>query len=233
MGEITILSEWYEKENFSKIYYSGLSGWVSSQFHKLLEHGISAPKNVLLEVGATHGQHFSYVTHSYRKYILSDLLVSPELEAFASHPNVTVMQIDVTNMIQIGNNEIDRLISTCLLHHLNDITPALSEIKRVLSNDGLADILVPNDPSLLWNLGRSLLTFPRAKINGWSWKQYWEYVHLDHLNSVKKIDRDVKDFCKLHSLTLTKRKFPFQFLPNFLTAYFRFTIQKTVTSITR
>jgi len=230
---MSILSEWYEKENFSKIYYAGLSGWVSKQFHKLLEHGRSAHTNVLLEVGATHGQHFSYVTHPYNKYILSDLIISPELDAFSTYPNVVVMQIDITNMSQIENNQIDRLISTCLLHHLNDITPALSEIERVLSNKGLADILVPNDPSLLWNLGRSLLTFPRAKFNGWSWKQYWEYVHLDHLNSVKEIDKGVRSFCELHSLTLTKKKFPFQLLPNFLTAYFRFTIQKTVTSISR
>ena len=220
------ISEWYEKDNFSKIYYSGFSGWVSKQFHKLLEHGRSAPTDVLLEVGATHGQHFSYVAHPYRKYILSDLIVSPELSAFASHPNVAVMQIDVTNMFQIRNNEIDRIISTCLLHHLNDTGPALTEIERVLSKGGIADILVPNDPSLLWNLGRSLLTFPRAKFSGWSWKQYWEFVRLDHLNSIKGIDRDVREFCKLHSLILIKRKFPFQFLPNFLTAYFRFTIQK-------
>jgi SAM-dependent methyltransferase len=227
---MSILSKWYEKDNFSKVYYSGFSGWVSKQFHELLEHERSAPTNVLLEVGATHGQHFSYVKHPYGRYILSDLIVSPELKAFISHPNVSVMQIDVTDMSQIKSDEIDRLISTCLLHHLNDITPALSEIGRVLSDGGIADILVPNDPSLLWNLGRSLLTFPRAKLNGWTWKQYWEYVHADHLNSIREIDKDVKNFCKLHSLTLTKKKFPFQFLPNFLTAYFRFTIEKTATS---
>jgi SAM-dependent methyltransferase len=220
------ISDWYEKDNFKNIYYSGFSGWVSKQFHKLLEQGRTTNTNVLLEVGATHGQHFSYVKHPYSKYILSDLSVSPELKAFTSLPKISVMEIDVNNMFQIRDCEIDRLISTCLLHHLLDINPALYEIKRVLAKNGIADILVPNDPSLLWNLGRSLLTFPRAKLNGWSWKQYWEFVKTDHLNSVKAINRDVMSFCDLNSLRLSKTKFPFQFFPNFLTAYFRFTIQK-------
>jgi SAM-dependent methyltransferase len=224
---MSILSDWYDEENFAKIYYGGVSGWVSKQFHKLIEHGRFSHVNVLLEVGATHGQHFPYVKHSYNKYILSDLIISPELMKYSSNPRVSIMQIDITNMFQIKDHEVDRLISTCLLHHLEDIHPALAEIERILRIDGVADLLVPNDPSLLWNLGRTLLTFPRAKMRGWSWKQYWEYVHTDHVSDIQTINRDIANYCKLNSLEVSKRKFPLQIFPNFLTAYFRITLQKT------
>jgi SAM-dependent methyltransferase len=223
---MSILSDWYDKENFAKIYYGGLSGWVSKQFHMLIEHGRTSDINVLLEVGATHGQHFSYVKHSYNKYILSDLNISDELMAFSSNPKIVIMQIDVTNMSQIKDHEVERLISTCLLHHLEDVNPALAEIERILAVGGVADILVPNDPSLLWNTGRTLLTFPRAKMRGWSWKQYWEYVHTDHVNDIKTIYHDIASYCRLNSLKVSRRKFPLQFFPNFLTAYFRITLTK-------
>lgn len=221
------LGDWYEHENYERIYYSGVSGWVSREFHKLIERDRTEEYKIVLEVGSTHGQHLGFVKHKFEEYLLTDIVISPELQRLDNLPKVKVLQMDVTNMDKINSGSVDRLISTCLLHHLQDPELALMEIKRVLNSNGVADILVPNDPSLLWNTGRTLLTFPRARLQGWRWRDYWHFVRIDHINHIKNIKRLILLHSEIHALNLKVEKFPFNWLPSSLTAYYRFTLSKT------
>lgn len=186
---MTLVPEWYEANFFSKIYYSGLVGTILSKMHRFLEQERVNHYSITLEVGATHGQHLPFVTHTYDKYILSDLVISDELNKISSlNSKTSILEADVRNLQGIASGSCDRILMTCLLHHVRDTSSVLEELLRcVKPKSGIIDILLPREPSLLWNLGRVLFVFPRVILGGKSWREYWAYVKLEHVTTHKKI----------------------------------------------
>jgi len=186
---MTFVPEWYEANFFSNIYYSGPAGYYLRKMHIFLEHERFGHYSLTLEVGATHGQHLPFVSHSYDHYILSDLVISDELKKCASSNNKTsLLAADVRDLKGINSGTCDRILMTCLLHHVQETSSVIEELLRcVKPRSGIIDILLPREPSFLWNLGRVLLVFPRVKLMGKSWKDYWKYVKLEHITTHKKI----------------------------------------------
>ena len=186
---MTQVPEWYEAKFFSKIYYSGLPGHFLRKMHTFLERERSGHYSLTLEVGATHGQHLPFIGHTFDNYILSDLVISDQLQkASVSNSKTTLLKADVRALYEIASGTCDRILMTCLLHHVQDTSSVIDELLRcVKPNSGIIDILLPREPSILWNLGRVLLVFPKARLGGKSWADYWKYVSLEHVTTHKKI----------------------------------------------
>jgi len=196
---MTLVPEWYEANFFSKIYYSGIAGFYLRKMHAFLEQERHGHYSLTLEVGATHGQHLSFVSHTYDNYILSDLVISAELEkCSSSNSKTSLLEADVRDLKGIKSGTCDRILMTCLLHHVRDTSSVLEELLRCVKPvSGVIDILLPREPSILWNLGRVLLVFPRVRLSGKSWSQYWKYVKLEHVTTHKRI---VEVICEKASL---------------------------------
>ena len=229
-GDLMVIDQsWYKPNFFKKIYYSGISKFIIGGSHKFLEKDRFGEFPVTLELGATHGQHLEYVKHSYDKYILSDLVLNDELMKKAKiNDKVQVMCLDVTNIRNISTDTVDRVVLTCLLHHIEKVHLGLQEIIRVLKpSKGIADILLPNEPSFIWNLGRVLIIIPKVILSGRTWKEYWHYVELEHVNNITNILISINEIKTKKNLKVKIQKFPFSFAPMFLTAFVRVTIQKT------
>lgn len=220
--------DWYDPKFFRKIYYSSFSKIVAVIFHRFLEKNRSGFYPITLELAATHGQHLDFVTHGYRTYILSDFVLHDTLVAKSKEKdNVSVMKLDVRDLNELSENEIDRVIVTCLLHHIEEVPLAIEQMVRVIKPEtGVIDILLPNDPSFIWNLGRIIFTVPKVLLAGKSWKEYWEYVKDEHVNKIDQILLDVKNTALSKNLRVAYSKIPFDHAPGFLTIFTRVSINK-------
>jgi ubiquinone/menaquinone biosynthesis C-methylase UbiE len=57
----------------------------------------------------------------------------------------------------------DRVVVTCVLHHLADPEVALEEMLRVARPRGVIDILIPSDPGFMFRLARRIGPVRRAE----------------------------------------------------------------------
>lgn len=167
LSEQEFLSRWY-REQYSQQTYSGVAGGIQRWMHRSIERGYSRETrfDAVLEVGGNRGEHLSYVQHSFGSYILSD--VRPPLEGLLhlpTPPGVEFQVVDVQSM-PFRDGEFDRVLNTCLLHHVPDPELALNEMRRVLRPGGTTDIFLSGDPGALFRLGRSLGPIRRANLQG-------------------------------------------------------------------
>ena len=126
----SIYSNHYEKN-----WNSGLQGFGSSLFHKAIENDwINHEPKRILEIGAGSGEHLKFlklpINFSGQYYALD--LVKPE-KVVSNDESVTKIPItwiigDAENL-PFPDNFFDRIIMTCVLHHLQEPWLALNEMK--------------------------------------------------------------------------------------------------------
>lgn len=137
------LNDNYYKENYSKVLNEGSVGLVSALIHKLMEKPFLKTDyfHKILEVGAGNGQHFEAVKCGYDTYIESDI----RLDNLPRRMNDKVIRakVDAAKLENFKTNEIDRLISTCLLVHLPNPEDALKEWRRVTRGGGSSQSTFP------------------------------------------------------------------------------------------
>ena len=111
---------------------------------------------------------------------------------------------DVQNL-PFNKSSFDRVISTCLLHHLNDVEKALSEIKRVTKKGGLVSIYLSCDPGILNTLLRRLLIIPKARKLGFD--EYPIFIAREHKNHFSSIESMISAVFK--GQNIRKKYYPF------------------------
>lgn len=138
----------YYKQYFDQCVNSGFNGYLFNFTHKKLEliprtfkDRKSKVNLSTLEVGAGAGQHLKFVKKNYAKYTMTDInaLLLPKNTTESKLKKIEFKVADVQNL-PFENGSFDRTISTCLLHHLNDVEKALFEMKRVTKSDGQISI---------------------------------------------------------------------------------------------
>jgi phosphatidylethanolamine/phosphatidyl-N-methylethanolamine N-methyltransferase len=135
----------------------------------------------VLEVGGGNGEHLDFIQHDFDRYVLTDLR-KPELkEKWASDSRITVL-IENAEELSFENASFDRVVSTCLLHHVERPERVLQEIDRVLKPNGMATIFLSCDPGMAVRALRSLTTMKRAKKEGF--RGYALMNARDHRNHV-------------------------------------------------
>ena len=159
--------------------------------HEAMErdyHKQSFPK--VLEVGANRGEHVPFVRHPFDEYVLTDLhppTVSAELLADS---RLQAESADVT-ALPYPDAAFDRVIATCLLHHVSDPLAAALQMRRVTRPGGVVTILVPTDPGLAYRVGRALTSGNRARRAGLA-SQLKLVSALDHTNHFRSIRTQIQ-----------------------------------------
>jgi SAM-dependent methyltransferase len=127
--------------------------------HRALESNIPwRSYDKVLEVGSNKREHFEYVKHDFLEYYLTDIKYPETQQTFLDSKNRKCIEVfaDV-HFLPFEDNSFDRIIVTCVLHHLGDPNKAIRELRRCLSPDGILSIHLSGDPSilyrLLWKLG--------------------------------------------------------------------------------
>lgn len=177
---------------YRKVQDQGLSGWYISQSHKALER-LPEVRNVetILEVGGNIGEHINFVSRTFSKYTLTDYRDT----GFLSSDSKIEFKAANVEKLPFENTTFDRVISTCLLHHVNDPILALNEMRRVTKSGGLISILIPCDPGFLYRLAKKFGTNKKWGDGGITNPTFYHYKqHRNHFPAlnifVKEIFKD-------------------------------------------
>ncbi len=208
------LSNTYYQNFYTNTANKGFNGFLFDFTHKKLElvsrfgnsrkHKTSSK---VLEVGSGSGQHLKFVEKTYSKYIMTDinssLLLKNSKESKLSKIEFKVA--DVQNL-PFKSGTFDRVIATCLLHHLNDPEKALSEVRRVVKRGGLVSIHLSCDPGALNRFLRRLLIIPKARKLGFY--EYEIFIAREHRNHFQSLERMIKYVFK--DQNIRQRYYPFR-----------------------
>lgn len=161
-----IPADWYEN-GYRNCYYTGLLGLVYGLVHKIIERPFRREEyfEKVLEVGAGNGEHYDFVKHDFSLYFMTDISL-PSFPKSSQDLRIVVKQMDCANLIEFGENSIDRLIATCLLAHLDSPFKALMEWKRVVKPGGIISLYLPSEPGMLLRFVRKFFIWPKSKRNG-------------------------------------------------------------------
>jgi SAM-dependent methyltransferase len=195
----------YEKFYKSIIFGKGLGPWAVRKSHTKMEKTYAGGKFAkVLELGAGNGQHLDFIKHDYDEYFVTDLK-PPKLNAkWKSDSRISCDIVDA-EAIPYAADSFDRIVVTCLLHHVADPEKVLEEIFRVLKNKGVATIFLSCDPGMLVRFMR-LITTARAAARE-NFKGYGLMVardHRNHIGSILQMVRYVFRSCKI-----TTKFYPF------------------------
>ncbi|MGY1708169.1 class I SAM-dependent methyltransferase [Geodermatophilus sp. SYSU D00758] len=187
-----VLDDWY-RDHYSHVAATADGSFFERFMHRAMERRFNGADRFpeVLEVGGNRGEHVPYVRHSYDRYLLTDLRRPVVLEALESDARIEPQACDVTRM-SFESGRFDRVISTCLLHHVGSPLDALSEMRRVARPaGGVVTILVPTDPGLAYRAGRALTSVRAARKRGIATMQ--ELVHaIDHRNHFRSVYTQVR-----------------------------------------
>ena len=185
-------------ENFyAKSQYTGAMGTFHDFYHRKLErHHKSNAGNRILEIGAGFAEHLKFVSADFQTYVISDLnldkknkyLVSNlESEGLLTDNRIEFAKCDVGSL-PFKNDEFDRVIVTCVLHHVSNLEVALQEIRRVTKDKGQISVYLPCDPGLLYRFVRHFASHAKqAKIMNASMthvKYIWSLEHINHFPGI-------------------------------------------------
>jgi ubiquinone/menaquinone biosynthesis C-methylase UbiE len=174
--------------DFYENYYPQLSlkGKVGSYHkftHKFLETLILADESfpVTIEIGAGSGEHFQFVKHKFEKFYQTD--IRPD-EKMPQDARILKIVCDATE-IPLPTESCDRVIVTCLLHHLDDPMLALLEFRRLIKVGGVISILIPSDPGILYRFLRVISSERRLRKLGFEHSKLLHAVeHRNHVQSL-------------------------------------------------
>jgi ubiquinone/menaquinone biosynthesis C-methylase UbiE len=185
-------------KDYNDVYYSGSLGWFERWTHKSLEKFKQNNSNfIILDVGGGDGQHVPYIVGDYEKYIILDLLDHSK----TPNPGISKLNLSKLDFI-IGDAEVlpfedgsvDRVILTCVLHHVDSPVKVLSECRRVLRDGGILSVYLPNDPGMVYrwirHFGAHMKYAKKTKRKISEIKFLWAVEHKNHvlgLNTIVKM----------------------------------------------
>lgn len=139
-------------------------GWYVDVSHKALERGLgSLPQDArVLELGGNLGEHCKYVEHEYAEYVVTDY----RQVDFTPLNDRIRFEVADAEQLQFADDSFDRVLLTCVLHHLPNPERALMEMRRVVRPGGLVSITLPCDPGLLYRLGKAIGPYRSIKKRG-------------------------------------------------------------------
>jgi ubiquinone/menaquinone biosynthesis C-methylase UbiE len=157
----------YYKNYYERVHYKGSLGFSTRLYHKQLERkrgGTDFPK--VLEIGAGAGEHLRLVKHNFKEHVISYIASHKDLQRNIGldpcREKIVFLLADATQLPQ-SDNRYNRIVCTCVLHHLSNVELALNEIRRVSSNNAIIDLYVPCDPGLLYRWLRHIMSHRKQR----------------------------------------------------------------------
>jgi ubiquinone/menaquinone biosynthesis C-methylase UbiE len=186
--EIEKIVENYYKNFYAKIHGDSNLSKADNTFHKLLEkpHGASVKFDSVLEIGSGNYEHMKFVRHDFGSYTCVDLR-TPNREAPENLKHkLSFVRADATEL-PFADESFDRVLSTCLLMHLNTPVQALEEWERVLKFGGILEFMVPCEPGFALTLFQRRFSEKNAEANGVNAKTYRLINAYDHVSSFPRL----------------------------------------------
>ncbi len=139
---------------YGELQSKGACGRYVSASHRALEKGLGEiePSAAILEVGGNLGEHCRFVKHPYSTYLVTDYRKTDFVP-----PNSRIsFEVADVELLPYDDRTFDRVLATCLLHHLGEPAKALQEVRRVTKPGGLVSLTLPCDPGMLYRFGKAV-----------------------------------------------------------------------------
>ena len=197
----------YKEYYKSVIFGKGFGPRAVRKTHKSMEKPFKNKSyDSVLEIGGGVGEHLDFIRHQYEKYVLTDIRKPVLNSTHAANSKIECLEANAENL-PFADFTFDRVVVTCLLHHVEKPEKVLSEISRVLKDDGVATIFLTCDPGMLVRFLRTLTTARMAKKSGF--RGYKLMVARDHRNHVGSVLEMTKYVFKNRKVKISF--FPFRF----------------------
>lgn len=179
-----------QEEFYREMYGDLIDGGAVGTFHRLTHRFLERPYGPrdsfprVIEVGSGSGEHLPFVRHSFESYIMADLRTPRELPA---DPRVSFIEADV-HELPVESDSYDRLIATCLLHHLAEPFRALEEMRRVVRPGGALSIMIVSDPGIVYRVIQRFSSSRRYRRSGFTeWRALHAMEHRNHAWSLQQL----------------------------------------------
>ncbi len=187
------LIDTYYKNYYGRVH-SNQQSWKRFSFHFSLESKYSDAVKfpIVLELGAGSSIHPTFVKHLFDTYLLTDIreVIDDKIPQVRSGfiPVVPGLYKSIADARKLpySNDSINRIVSGCLLLHLDNPLVVLEEWLRVLKDGGVIDTFIPNDQSLFVKLYRLLYSRRKARklgfkefdlVNAYEHHTYYERIY--------------------------------------------------------
>ena len=220
------MSNEYYLNNYNSLNVTGdVSSVLAKIMHRFLELGRdSLYFEKVLEVGALNGEHTHFVKHKYSEYYVTDIRTPSQTKIEELNKRGFTFQSANVERLPYENDFFNRVISTCLLHHLENPKMGINEMLRVVKSGGTVDILVPHDPSFIYSLSWLVTTGVKAFRKN-KYKESRLNRSIEHRQELKSIEAMLQSHKEIH--LLEKKSFPNIFNSKRFAVLFRFTIIKS------
>ncbi len=181
-----IIRTWYAN-HYSSVTASANGSGFERFLHRSMERRFGRERHFarVLEVGGNRGEHVPYVRHGFDSYIVSDLH-PPQLPAsLLADSRISVAQCDASDLPWPGSS-FDRVIVTCLMHHVESPLRVFQEVRRVARPGAVITVMIPTDPSFAYRAGVWLSSRRTARRQGLVEEMYLVKA-LDHRNHYRSI----------------------------------------------
>lgn len=171
-GDIEKIQDFWYMNNYNRINATAISGGIYS---KILHNFLELPSRLskekaegisILEVGANIGEHIPYVKSTWSNYTATDIREPEKFQLEEIRKMGANFQIADVESLPFKDGLFDRVIATCVFHHLGNPENGFKEIRRVLKNQGSISLLLPNDPGIFYRVFWKLTTLRNAKKSG-------------------------------------------------------------------
>jgi phosphatidylethanolamine/phosphatidyl-N-methylethanolamine N-methyltransferase len=174
-------------DDYSRIAATATDSRAARYLHRSMEKGLGPDARFarVLELGGNRGEHVPYVRHAFDDYHLTDLRMPQPPDVVRRDPRIRVAAVDAART-GLADREFDRVIATCLLHHVDDPMGVAQEMRRVTTPGGVVSILLPTDPGLAYRSARWLTSGRLARREGVAEESRLLHA-LDHRNHFRSI----------------------------------------------
>jgi ubiquinone/menaquinone biosynthesis C-methylase UbiE len=206
-----ILDEYYKTIYQRFLFAGGAQGKGIAYFERQIENfWVNLEPKRVLEIGGGSGEHLPFLkyipTENYTSIDLRPIITEQHLESLSIDlkSKLTFVEGDAENL-PFSDSSFDRVFTTCLLHHVDDVLAVLLEARRVTEVGGEIAFIFPTDPGILNQLIKKLISF--RKIKKLTKIRPQLFYALEHQNHVLGIIEQIRYVYRLDDLEFNYRPF--------------------------
>ena len=206
-----ILDDYYSNVYQKFLFNGGLQGIGITYFEKQVEkHWVQKTPERVLEIGGGSGEHLPFLNYvpsiSYTSLDLREILTKDHLNKIPQGlmEKVTFVQGNA-EMLPFDDCTFDRVFTTCVLHHVDDVLGVLLEARRVTRVGGEIAFILPTDPGILNQIVKRIISYP--KIRSLTDIRPELFYALEHQNHVRGIMDQIRYVFESDNLKFNYRPF--------------------------